>query len=297
MKNNLFRKNLVENMNSPEGLNEYIKITSPGIWVFLIGCLMLIVAVGVWALYGNIPDTIHAKGVVFPQNGVISVVPIAGGRISDMRVKVGDYVEAGQIIAVIAQENLVEQIIEYKEDGQVEEDELLDMYNLYERSALIISPASGTVLYTRSSNETISSTEAVARIVKQDKYSDSKQILCYIPTATAKRLKEGMEAQVSPDYAPREEYGYIHGHITSIGEYPVSQSNIINSLGDLQYAQGLLPSENCVEVRVTLTVDPSTESKLMWSNQKGERISPTIGTYTDLQIVVDTYKPYELILN
>ena len=295
MRNDLFRKSSIEKMNSPEGLHEYIKITHPGIWSFLVGCLVLITAVGIWGFYGNIPDTIRANGIVFPQNGVVSVIPVSGGRINDMRVKIGDFVEAGQIIAVIPQESILGQIEDYKRSDLVEEEKLMELYHLYERNALVVSPVSGIVLYAKSTNETISSTETIVRIVKQDKYSDSRQIVCYIPTGTAKKLKEGMEVQVSPDFAPREEYGYMYGHITSIGSYPVSQNDIINSLGDLQYAQGLL-QENSVEVRVTLTVDPSSQSKIKWSNKKGEKIALDIGTSTNILIVVDNYKPYELVL-
>ena len=80
-------------------MNEHIKITYPSVWGILIGCLALVAAVLFWAFYGSIPNTVEAKGIAFPQNGVTEVIPVAGGRNSDMRVKVGDYVEAGQILA------------------------------------------------------------------------------------------------------------------------------------------------------------------------------------------------------
>ena len=297
METNLFRKSSLERISSPERLNEYIKITNPGVWSVLLGCLALLIAVGFWGFYGSIPDSVKSSGVMFPQNGVASVIPTAGGRISDMRVRVGDFVEAGQILAVIPQDDILKQITELKSNAQPDEKQIATLTNEYENRSIIVSPVSGIVLSAKSANETVSSTEAVASIVKQEKYANDKQIICYIPTLTAKKLKEGMEVQVSPDFAPREEYGYMLGHITSIGTYPVSEADVLSAVGSRQYAEGLLPPGNSVEVRVTLTVDPGSQDKIKWSNKKGESIPLSIGTNCNLLIVVKNYKPYELVFN
>lgn len=295
METGLFRKSSMERISSPERLNEYIKITNPGIWTILLGCLALLIAVGFWGFYGSIPDSVRAQGVMFPQNGTTSVIPVAGGRISDMRIKVGDFVEAGQIIAVIPQEDIIRQIIELRGNLKPDQKRIAALMNEYENSSLIISPVSGIVLAAKYVNETVSSVEAVARIVRQEKYADDKQIICYIPTSTAKKLKEGMEVQVSPDFATREEYGYMQGHITGIGTYPVSQADVLSAVGSEQYAEGLLPQGSSVEVRVTLTVDPDSQNKIKWSNKKGESLQLSIGTSCNMLIIVNNYKPYELV--
>jgi multidrug resistance efflux pump len=295
MESSVFRKSSLERISSPERLNEYIKITNPGIWSILLACLALMIAVGFWGFYGNIPDSVRAKGVIFPQSGAAAVIPSAGGRISDMRVKVGDFVEAGQIIAVIPQEDIIKQLNELK--GSVHPDQKLiaALISEYESRSLIVSPVSGIVLSAKSVNETVSSTEAIAGIVKQEKYADDKQIICYIPTSTAKKLKEGMEVQVSPDFAPREEYGYMLGHITHIGTYPVSEADVLSAVGSMHYAKGLIPEESSVEVRVTLTVNPESQDKIKWSSKKGESTQLAIGTSCNMLIVVKDYRPYELV--
>ncbi|AET69241.1 hypothetical protein Desor_3779 [Desulfosporosinus orientis DSM 765] len=295
MENNIFRKSSLERLSSPERLNEYIKITSPGIWSVLLGCLALLIAVVFWGFYGSIPDSVKANGVIFPQNGVTSVIPASGGRISDMRVKVGDFVEAGQIIAVIPQEDIIKQVTELKSNARADEKSISALDNEYESRSLVVSPVSGIVLSAKTVNETVSATEAVARIVKQEQYANDKQIICYIPASTAKKLKEGMEVQVSPDFAPREEYGYMLGNITNIGTYPVSEADVLSAVGSQQYAEGLLPKENSVELRVNLTIDPDSPNKIKWSNPKGENLQLTIGTDCNMVIVIKNYKPYELV--
>jgi len=295
MQSELFRKSALERVSSPERLNEYIKITHIGVWGVLLACLALLVAVGFWAIYGSISDTVSAVGIIFPQHGVTSVIPTAAGRITDMRVKVGDYVEAGQIIAVIPQEHLIKQINEARKADVPDEDLIAALISEYESHSLVLSPVSGIVLSARKTDETISSSEVLATIVKQEKYADNQQVIGYVPVSAAQKLREGMEVQVSPEFAPREEYGYMYGHITGIGTYPVSQADVLATVGHIQYAQRLFPREDSVEVRVTLTVDPNSMNKVKWSNQKGETLPLSLGTYCRMQIVVRNYKPYELV--
>jgi len=296
MKASLFRQSSLERIASPERLNEYIKITHLGIWAILFACVALLVAVGFWGFNGNIPDTVNAFGIIFPQHGVTTVIPAVGGRISNMRVKVGDFVQAGQIIAVIPQEDLIRQINEEKNSLLPDERLLAALTAEYESGSLILSPVSGLVLSASSTNETVSSIAPIATIVQQEKYSDDRQLISYIPVSVAQKLQEGMEVQVSPDFAPREEYGFIYGHITSIGSYPVSADDILSLVGNPQYAQILLPPENSVEIRVTLTVDPTSANKLKWSNKKGEDLLLSLGTHCRIQIVAKDYKPIQLIL-
>lgn len=295
MEPSIFRKSSLERAQSPERLNEYVKIMNPGIWGVLIGCLAMLVAVGFWGFYGEIPDTMTAFGTIFPEEGVTAVAPMGGGRITDVRVRPGDTVQAGQIIAVILQDELLREIDQAKNAAEPDAAYLAILMEAYDALAFVVSPVSGIVLSAASINDIASPTERVASIVRQDKYADSRQVICYIPSAQARRIREGMEVQVSPDFAPREDYGYMLGQVTSIGKYPVTQADVIAALGSEQYAQGLLMEGDCMEVRVTLAVDADAGNGIRWSNQKGESLPLSIGTDCNMQIVVDSHRPYELV--
>ena len=296
MNTGLFRKSALERVSSPEQLNEYIKVTNPGVWGVLLACLVLLAAVGFWAVYGSIPDTIHAFGIIFPEHGVAQVVPAAGGRITNMRVRVGDYVRVGQILAVIPQEDLIRRINDARNQPEPDEELIAGLMAEYERKSLVLSPVSGVVLSARRTDETVTETEVIATIVKMEEYADQHQAITYVPIAVAQRLKEGMEVQVSPEFAPREKFGFIYGHITGIGTYPVSEEDILAVVGSMQYAQRLLPNENSVEVRVTLAVDPASPNGVRWSSDKGKNLTLPLGTYCRLQIVVQNYRPIQLML-
>lgn len=55
---------------SPENLSDYIHVSSPGIWILMIGMLVLFVGAFVWLLFGHIDKTISVY--VYSQNGEIS---------------------------------------------------------------------------------------------------------------------------------------------------------------------------------------------------------------------------------
>ncbi|MBP1760023.1 MAG: hypothetical protein H6Q63_940 [Firmicutes bacterium] len=295
--NSIFRKSSLERISSPEQLNEYIKISNPGVWGVLLACIALFIAVGFWSFFGSIPDSMQVNGVVFPQNGVTAIIPTAGGRISDVRVKVGDFVQAGRIIAVVPQDQLILQIQELKAQTNPDLKKINALIADYERNSLIVASVSGIVLNVMGVNETVSTTQTLASIVKQEKYANDKQIISYIPSSAARKLREGMEVQASPTFAPREEYGYMYGRITSIGTYPVTEANVLATLGSAQYAEGLLPKGNCVEVRITLTPDPDSADKIKWSNRKGEGTNLNLGTNCNLLIITKKIKPYQLFFS
>ena len=48
MNENLFRKKSLDKMKEPDELNDYIRISEPGIWILLTAFLILLVAACIW---------------------------------------------------------------------------------------------------------------------------------------------------------------------------------------------------------------------------------------------------------
>lgn len=63
MKESIFRKSSVERVNSPEQLNEYIRVASPGVWLVLAGIVVLLAGFVVWGVFGKI-DTVKNAEVI-----------------------------------------------------------------------------------------------------------------------------------------------------------------------------------------------------------------------------------------
>lgn len=60
MNKELFREDAVKRASSPEQLNQYIKVTNPGVWVSLAAIIILLIGVCVWGVFGRLETTVDA---------------------------------------------------------------------------------------------------------------------------------------------------------------------------------------------------------------------------------------------
>lgn len=51
---NLFRKKSLDSLNSPDNLDEYLKVTNVPSWLILIICLLILVGLVVWSFSAKI---------------------------------------------------------------------------------------------------------------------------------------------------------------------------------------------------------------------------------------------------
>ena len=53
-KTKLFREKNLERLESPEQLNDYLRVTSPGVWMILSAVVLLLIGVFIWGVFGRI---------------------------------------------------------------------------------------------------------------------------------------------------------------------------------------------------------------------------------------------------
>ena len=81
---NIFRKQTVDRIKSPEDLTDYLKVTNPGIWFTLAAVIVLLAGLIVWASVGKLETKVGAtaaqvskKGRTVPDSRTLS--PSRGG--------------------------------------------------------------------------------------------------------------------------------------------------------------------------------------------------------------------------
>lgn len=62
-KTNLFRKKSIERISSPEQLNDYICVSSPGVWLILMAVVVLLAGVVIWGVFGTMNSYIDVCAV------------------------------------------------------------------------------------------------------------------------------------------------------------------------------------------------------------------------------------------
>ena len=50
----IFREKTMKRVSSPEQLNDYIRVTSPSVWIVLIALVVLLVGMLAWSIFGTV---------------------------------------------------------------------------------------------------------------------------------------------------------------------------------------------------------------------------------------------------
>lgn len=58
MNRQIFRKSSIDRVSSPEQLNDYIRVTNPGVWLVLAAVIVLLMGACVWGIFGRLETKI-----------------------------------------------------------------------------------------------------------------------------------------------------------------------------------------------------------------------------------------------
>ncbi len=73
-KKSLFRQKSMESIESPEVLDQYLRVTSPGVWVIFGAVIAILLGTFVWAIFGTIQSSVSVA-VVMDQDNQCALVP------------------------------------------------------------------------------------------------------------------------------------------------------------------------------------------------------------------------------
>ena len=110
MSKKIFRQVALDRLASPEQLDQIMQVTTPKGWLALAAVGIAIVVAGAWSVTGKVPEQVTGSGIMIRSGGIFQVVAQSSGAVSDVSVHVGDRVAEGQVIARVAQPELLQQI-------------------------------------------------------------------------------------------------------------------------------------------------------------------------------------------
>jgi HlyD family secretion protein len=110
MADGIFRKVSLERLASPEQLDLLMQVTTPKGWIALLALGSLLVVAVVWSIVGRIPEKVSGQGLLLKGGQMLDIVSLTSGQITAVYADVGDTVQEGQVIARIAQPELLEKL-------------------------------------------------------------------------------------------------------------------------------------------------------------------------------------------
>ena len=116
----IFRVAAMEQLSSPEQLDQLIDVTRPADWAGALVIWISLAAVMTWSVVGRIPTRAGGEGLLVSDAGsVVDATSAVAGRLASVDAAIGDRVAKGQIIARIVQTDAEQR---YLDDAEVLKD-------------------------------------------------------------------------------------------------------------------------------------------------------------------------------
>lgn len=280
----LFRKSSLEKLSNPEQLDRAITISSPMSWLALVGVFLIIVATGVWSVFGTLPTTLTVEGMIVSPISTCAVYSECSGTIEEVFVEIGDFISVDTEIAQIKQSDGSTIIIKATQSGVVSEILVTSQKDIssdivQQQVATQVYPGSEIVRYTPD-------TEA------------SQMVICYVPVTIAKQLKQDMKVLIFPSSINTQKYGHMEAVIKNIGEYPVAVSNMVYVLGDMDNSviNQFAANGPVISIVCEIKRDSSAKNGFAWSNKDGGNLMISNGTYVLARIITDECAPISKLI-
>src|SRR5579883_958477 len=97
----MFRREALENLNTPEALDQLMEVTRPTGWLALLGLAAVVLVFAGWGFFWQLPTKLTTSGIITPIGGVVQVVSPAAGKVQSLAVKTGDIVTPGETVAQV----------------------------------------------------------------------------------------------------------------------------------------------------------------------------------------------------
>jgi hypothetical protein len=270
----LFRKNAINNLNSIDVLNSSLKVLNPGIWIWVVGVLIVLCGIIVWGILGTITLDIESRGIIFPEQNLIE---------SEKNIKQGIKDRNDKILSLKNLFNKKKQLYDKRYLTVVELLKAKDEYLIAKEE--LANPNKGSYLPLTS----ISVDDSI------DSSTATLNALIFINHEQGKKIAVGMKAFILPNMFSMYDYGYIQGEVISISEYPISKPIAYSYLGNMNLVDDFFLQGSPYIAKIRLNRNSATPSGLLWTTKIGPNLTVHPGTMVSVKIIYKECAPIGLI--
>lgn len=300
--NQLFSREALDKMRSPEKLDTLLHITNPVGWMGLAAIMLLLAGVVLWSIMGAFTVKADGYGLIMDAGGVRKITAISTGQVENLYIAEGSSVRKNQQLVQLNQISMTMDTIATRNSidlgSNINDVALRVNAHDAKRTAeavneQIYSPYNGIVTEVSVDvGALVRAGEEICTIRLDEGRSDLTGIM-YVPVDKGKRLEPGMSIQLAPNGADVSQTGSLLGVVRSVSEYPADQSAMIRNLGNTQLVQMILQQAQgaVVEVRFDLVKNEKDESGYLWTSVVGEHKAVTAGTYVTGSVIIERQPP------
>lgn len=226
----IFRKNSLKRLTTPEDLDELLQVNSVRSWLLFAAIAVVTTGLLMWGILGSVSQIVKGTGIIIVRELPREVSVNNSGQVDSVFCKTGDIIIQGQ--------------------------KLMTILNAENHSVItIIAPADGEItgLNVRE-GEWVNTGFTVLEMMRNHDSSDfPPEVTFYIAEKDISKLKTGMTANLTIEkegVAPE----FLHGFVNFIADHPASKASIRRYFSDddklLQLFEG-----DFHEIRAGLAID------------------------------------------
>lgn len=303
----LFRQSTLDQLQSPDQLDQLLTVTNYKSWIALIGTSILIVAIIIWGFVGNLEENVYGEGILISSGGIQQINSNENGQITDISVAPGDEVESGNVVARLDQPELlngiraieaqIEQIEKTETDLYATElteltEQLAALQTELQLSTRVVSPYSGKVVEVKAnSGDFITKGTPIVSVERTGEQLRDLQAVFYVSPNDGNKIHAGMEVKIEPASISKETYGYLQGRVIDVANFPSTFQGMMNTIGNEDLVAALSGAGAPIEVTVSLIPDQQTESGFKWTSSSGPPVTIQSGALSRGIITVEKSAP------
>ena len=304
--NQIFSKEAMDKLRSPERLDMLFPITTPTGWVMIAAILVLLFSIVLWSILGAFTVQATGMGLIMDSAGVVNVLHISSGKVSAVYIKTGQRIHGGDLIAQLEQaEQSADTRMAQQGMGLATSDrDALNRVYQYDAkkqqqnvAQYIYSDYDGIIDEVLIERGKVISSGTPVCTIRLTQNRDELTGIFYIPVDKGKRVEPGMTIQLAPNGVDTSQAGSLIGVVRSVSQYPVSADSIRQKLGNEQLAQWIQSSQNSalMEIKFDLVKDKNSESGYLWTSIVGEHKEITAGSFCTGSIIIERQPPIEKV--
>jgi hypothetical protein len=278
MAREIFRKEALDRLSSPEQLDQLMEVTNPRGWIALAALGLLLLAGLLWGLFGTIPTTAEGQGLLLRGHGVRQVTTPRAGKVLAVLVTNGQDIDKGQALVSL---------------GNSPDDP--------DRTT-VVSPFPARVLEVSvHKHDTI---EKDTPVVTLEPRNAPLRAVLYVPVGEGYQVARALDVASTQNRAVPvnvwpasvgKESGPLLGHVQSIARFPASKVEVLRILQSEELADSVLQAGASLEVVVDLETVPDQPDTYRWASPREEHPPLYSGTPCRGAITIRTQHPIGLV--
>ncbi|MER7983336.1 HlyD family efflux transporter periplasmic adaptor subunit [Streptomyces sp. NPDC095817] len=231
---------------------------------------VLVITGAVWGATGSVRREVPAQGILTHAEGSIYLQSGYDGQITAIFAATGASFQKGAPLFTV-------------QDG--------------DRQYTIRSTTGGRVIsmFARA-GEVVARGTQLAVIERIEEQSDPLVAMVYLPQASAGLVRSGSLVDLTVRSAPANQFGVLRGRVRSIGQFPETQQQIAEFLGDEQLARRFATQGQPLAVVVELFPGHTT-SGFKWSTKDGPPFQIDSRALVSASIHLPPIRPIEWVVS